>query len=298
MKSTRNSNDSQQFKWKKQMMENQLESFSLAVEKTPISFSPSVSPALKTRLIVVPPNIESLGWKYQLGVEGFNRQEYTRTALTLIDTSHRLNINLKFSKNFAMGTCGACELYNFTGWFDNNEVTKQNFVISILPLLDITYYGIASSVQMKGINNLLSILMDIGMKQVDERPNRLHGPNNLHLMVLDPGELNDEGIRKYCYKEPGSTIWLPLWLKDLSNEEKNKHFTEWKKANTKLAQQRSEETKQAILHARLTPIKVFASLFHYYVKYKKSPTQYSSLAPEVIQEIDDLMAKYNIKVPV
>lgn len=197
-----------------------------------------------------------------------------------------------------MGTCGVCELSNFTGWFNNNEVAKQNFVISILPLLDITYYGIASSNQLRAVNTLLSVLMDIGMKQIDERPNRLHGPNNLHLMVLDPGELNDEGIRKYCYKEPGSAVWLPLWLKALSNEEKNKHFTEWKAANTKIAQQRIEETKQATLSARLQPIQTFDTLFRHYVNQKQRPGPYNILSPEVTKEIDDLMAKYNIKVPV
>lgn len=136
------------------------------------------------------------------------------------------------------------------------------------------------------------------MKQIDERPNRLHGPNNLHLMVLDPGELNDEGIRKYCYKEPDSTIWLPLWLKDLSNEEKNKHFAEWKAANTKIAQQRIEETKQATLSARLKPIKDFALFFRYYICQKQISGKYNPLSPEVTKEIDDLLAQYNIKVPV
>jgi hypothetical protein len=303
MKSTPNSNDWQQFKWKKLQMETQLNHYdsSLVVEKTPISSSPSVSPPVRLKIVV--PNPECLGWKYKLdGTDGWNRSGYTRTPLTLIDTTYRLNINLKFSKNFAMGTCGACELSNFVGHFPTNGPhIAQGFVTAVLPLLDITYYGIASTTQMKSTGTPLSILREIGMKEVFKSPNRLHGPNDLHLMVLDPKELNEEGIQKYCYREKGSDIWLPLWLKDLSNEGKNKHFAEWERVNKALDAKRIQELKDMQLNARLKPVKDFASVFHYYCAHKQnspgSLDRYSPLSAEVIQAIDALMAKYNIKVP-
>jgi hypothetical protein len=295
MKSTPNSNDWQQFNWKKLYMEAQQNVFSSVVEKTPISSSPSVSPPVPLKTVVAP-NPECLGYKYKLGKEGFKRSGYTRTELTLIDLDRRLNINLKFSPNFAMGTCGACELSNLSGWFDNNEVAKQNFVISVLPLLDITYYGIASTSQRKAVNTPLSILMDIGMKEVYKSPNRLHGPNELHLMVLDPQELNQKGIRKYCYTEPGSNVWLPLWLKDLSNEEKNRHFDEWNGANSELIRKQLEEASTLLMTERLRPIHEFASYVRYYFQYKGSPQSYNPLNAEQLKAIDDLMAQYNIKV--
>jgi hypothetical protein len=214
----------------------------------------------------------------------------------LIDTTYTSNIALGISKNFAMKACGACELTNLTSYF-RDQTQRQNFLLAFLPLVDITYYCIVSTSQVREkTHNMVGLLEEIGMKEIDVRPNRLHGPNDMHMMVLDPYELNEEGIKKYLYKEKGHNIWLPLWFRDLDVDTKNKYFDEWTAAHAEDLRKREQAQQEALRRKRLEHIDAFSGMFRDYLDEKRHPGAYCRLSMDQLEAVDNLVKRYDLKV--
>lgn len=120
--------------------------------------------------------------------------------------------------------CGATEIthldYTFT-----DEVIIQNFVHKLFGLIDErqSYYMIAASHQLSHIHSkdvrVMDVLISLGAKEVDVRPNRNHGPSNLHLFVWDPLYRKESGWDKYLKFYPKFGATNPLWFDKLSVED-------------------------------------------------------------------------------
>lgn len=118
--------------------------------------------------------------------------------------------------------CGATEITHLDYSFPT-EVAAQNFVHKLYPLVSEgqSYYMIAASFQLKpltqGYCRIIDVLKNLGAYEVDVRPNRNHGPENLHLFVWDPLYRKESGWDKYL-KFYGSDT-NPIWFDRLSVKE-------------------------------------------------------------------------------
>jgi hypothetical protein len=118
--------------------------------------------------------------------------------------------------------CGATEITHLAYAFQN-EVATQNFVHKLYYLISegTSYYMIAASYQLtpcpQGYTRTMDVLKNLGAHEVDVRPNRNHGPSNLHLFVWDPLYRKESGWDKYL-KFYGSDT-NPLWFDKLSVKE-------------------------------------------------------------------------------
>lgn len=87
------------------------------------------------------------------------------------------------------GCCGAQALTGCSGDYLSTELMRQEaaFHISSRPT---TLYFLPTTAQMtmfrKRRTSILNLLFELGAEEVHVSPNRVHGPNNLHLCVYDP----------------------------------------------------------------------------------------------------------------
>lgn len=104
--------------------------------------------------------------------------------------------------------CGARALSNMYGNYLTTKEIRQEFVSQLVRLQSkFTYYYLPTTGQIKSYleskNSVLNILRELGGKEVHKNPNRIHGPNQMHLWVLDPGtETYKRGIDKFLVKIP------------------------------------------------------------------------------------------------
>ena len=94
--------------------------------------------------------------------------------------------------NAVFSCCGAVSLTGMSMKELRTEVAKQEFVYDLLRRMGVkTAYFLPTSSQIRMYKNakssVLNVLFDLGAKEVHVGPNRVHGPNNLHLCVLDTG---------------------------------------------------------------------------------------------------------------
>lgn len=117
------------------------------------------------------------------------------------------------------GCCGANDMtgmdYNF-----KSEEQKQSFVWRLYRTVNFsqTYYMIAATYQLEAkappyyteplqFGNTITLLRELGAREVDASPNRNHGPNNMHLHVWAPNR-TDEGWSKYIDPHTGNPLWF------------------------------------------------------------------------------------------
>jgi len=98
----------------------------------------------------------------------------------------------------AFGCCGAQALTGCSGTYLTSRELREEFVLKLFGTMPTcTIYFLPTTSQMKlhrnNPNSVLHLLFELGAKEVHVSPNRIHGPNNLHLCVLDRG---DPEIRK------------------------------------------------------------------------------------------------------
>lgn len=143
---------------------------------------------------------------------------------------------------FLFNCCGAGEIGSlFTYKFTEKE--RQDFVaaLCLICLSHTTYYFIAADYQLPGKPNassFLELLIELGAKEIDVRPNRNHGPNSMHLFAWD-GVLRTTAWEKYLYLSsaippdyknnlPGRpAYYLPLYFKDLSEQQQMEVWKLW-----------------------------------------------------------------------
>lgn len=84
--------------------------------------------------------------------------------------------------------CGARQLTGMASWSLSSELARQEFFLALLSAKS-TIYFLPTTTQMreysKRSSSVINLLFSVGAKEVYASPNRLHGPNNLHLCVLD-----------------------------------------------------------------------------------------------------------------
>ena len=107
------------------------------------------------------------------------------------------------------GCCGACAMTGMSGAYLTTELHRQEFAL-VLTAQQRTIYFLPTTAQMRlfkdNKNSVLHMLFELGAKEVHESPNRLHGPNNLHLCVLDmkaPETLEAKKKLFYTHKYKG-----------------------------------------------------------------------------------------------
>jgi hypothetical protein len=101
----------------------------------------------------------------------------------------------------AFGCCGAEMMQGCSGVFLTTRELREEFVHMLFQHKR-TIYFLPTTQQMttyrKNKNSVLNLLFECGAKEVHKNPNRLHGPNELHLCVLDRG---DPEIIKMVYEK-------------------------------------------------------------------------------------------------
>jgi hypothetical protein len=298
MKSMQNSNNSLQSKMQKQIMELQYLS---APVKTPESSS-SDSPTEKVDTpkiahVPTPLNLRSVGW-YIDSEKPIGRAGFEREGAKICKNADGYNsFVFNISHNFAFSCCGAAEMNGFQGGF-SDEKDIAHFLIAFLPFVkDVTLYGIYTDAQMQYAHSelsLLNLLFKIGAETVDARPNRVHGPAIMNMIVLDPVNLKWEEIHKYltpCYNNYTGDFYIPNYVLAFPPEKQKALYDKWKKANKeeyKLDKERKEKYKQ---DRWLEPLRkcVYNGLL-YYMNYNKKYGG-AQINKEIIEEATEMLNK-------
>jgi hypothetical protein len=271
-------------------MNQQLDAFSS--DQAKMSVSHSVPPAPKP--IAVKPNPRCLGFILSHDKMEESREGYNRPQTTIQTTTYSMNLAL--SRNWAMGCCGASTISGLTYTFPNEE-KQQNFMALFMQFMDITYYALPASYQIgeaerNGLH-LLSVLKGMGMEQVHVSANRVHGPNLMHLMVLDPKELNQEYLAKYVHQDEATGFWLPNHIKDKPDVEKAEIFREWHAANEAEVIKRQEDVKKKSLNDQLSTVDRFTIHLGRLVKSRRYGTSTPG-DPQVVKRIDDMFKDFEL----
>lgn len=141
-----------------------------------------------------------------------SKWEYNKSLLTIENTG------------VAFACCGARCINTFDGVFAHVEngyvktpapteadlnALKAEFLVSFLSNFSerYTYYGIVTTMQRrvyeKSDRFVLHLLLEMGAEFVDERPNSLHGPNELCMLVWCP-YVHREKLDKYVSRSVNS----------------------------------------------------------------------------------------------
>lgn len=141
---------------------------------------------------------------------------------------------------YLMNCCGAAEIQGLSGFvsgrtaLDIERHIQETMLVlyNLFSSLPQTHYGIAATSQMgskDGKGHILSLLFELGAKEVFSSPNRNHGPNHMHLIVLDPYAIPRETIqKKYFWRTPNG-VFVPKYIESLSEAEKQAIVDSWGK---------------------------------------------------------------------
>lgn len=138
---------------------------------------------------------------------------------------------LKVQGDVAFLCCGSGVISHLGSKKTLSEENKQNFLCAWLSRFGIqsTYYFIASTAQLKSPSPVLSFLInDLGAFQIDETPNRYHGPNSMHMHRLCLHPTYNTNLTKYVTytKSVYSDLqWAPIWWTNLSEMQQEKWVT-------------------------------------------------------------------------
>lgn len=132
------------------------------------------------------------------------------------------------------GACGARQMVGMSACYLLCEEARQEWVCALDQNVanKMQLYFLPTTSQMKTYKDhkgsVLNLLFRLGAKEVFNSPNRLHGPNNLHLCVLDMGskeylEKKAEFLVKYKIKDYYGyerTVEVPRYLLGTPEEPK------------------------------------------------------------------------------
>ena len=158
---------------------------------------------------------------------------------------------LKTSGGYAFNCCGA-EIFQHLSTSFTSLKEKQNFVWYMRRNTScLTHYMLAASCQLEDnystFGNVIQVLRDLGAKEVDKRPNRTHGPNQMHLFVWAPNVMDDTWWQ-FLDKKTGN----PLWWQALSEKKQQKKISEaqpkWEFHQQQVHKQKERQKKQNINH--------------------------------------------------
>lgn len=115
---------------------------------------------------------------------------------------------LSFSIPALTGVFGCCGAVQYVGCGVNNLTTpfmREEAVLKLMGANTIVYFlPTTSQIKMfaQSSSSVLNLLFELGAKEVHVGPNRTHGPNNLHLCVLDRGhpDVIKRVYEKYLFK--------------------------------------------------------------------------------------------------
>lgn len=193
------------------------------------------------------PNMENLGVVLSpQQSNGFFVLSRKQTA----EWSSQMTLNVK--SGYAFGCCGAGELNNLTGSFTTDKDLQETALAlyNFFATGCITYYAIAATYQLleieKNPKSLLKLLTDLGMIVVHKTPNRNHGPNDMHMLVLDPVRVNEHLIRdKYLWKEPSTGMLLPKYVEAMKEKDQQALMDKWAADNAEAMERRRKESRAA-----------------------------------------------------
>jgi hypothetical protein len=121
----------------------------------------------------------------------------------------------------AFACCGAAQLQGMSGAYLTDDKIKQEFVHKLSSTSYVsnhrapTVFFIATTSQIresqspkKKDKSVFQFLLELGAEEIFSRPNRLHGPNNMHLHVLDFGEeKTKKAVEKYLVRVKMPMTW-------------------------------------------------------------------------------------------
>ena len=202
----------------------------------------------------VKPHLPSLGYTLSNLKAVSGRSGYQREGSKL--SNYDRGVGLNFSANFMMDCCGAAEINHLGGGYFQTQDQVADFMVAVLQSFasDVVYLGIASSMQMENVrlgscHNVLSTLFFMGLKEVHQFPNRIHGPNDLHMVMLDMGDLNWDNIYKYLTKvwpkASPSQFLIPNYVLDLSPEKQIHLYKTWEEGREAEKKNIAEQEKHA-----------------------------------------------------
>lgn len=177
--------------------------------------------------------------------------------------SHLLQLDQELGGSFgAFRCCGARAMSDFYQRQSLTEQEKQNFVAFFLNTKGeyLTWYYILAGYQLKATIDKYEVALlfeELGAEELDARPNRLHGPEDMHLKVWSPLN-NTEKIEKFCKRIPATRRggafdsvmyqWEPLWWLEMTDEERKKYIADHEADITlgkaAIAKNREDDQKQ------------------------------------------------------
>lgn len=131
----------------------------------------------------------------------------------------------------AFNCCGAAGISHLAGRF-NDDKQVQSFLAFFIRhfSLNVAYYYIITDPYLhKGdVRHIVGLLDSLGAEVIDKRPNRVHGPSIMHMMVWEPSrhlDFLDKHVKRYpADKSIGYACpeWEadPLWFFEEKKEEK------------------------------------------------------------------------------
>lgn len=215
-------------------------------------------------------------------------------------------MSLHIINGYSFGCCGAGELSSLSGIFKTDKDVQE----TALALYNFfsggssTFYMIAATYQMEEVENskistVLGLLMEIGAKEVHKTPNRNHGPNNMHMLVLDPHNLNRDAVeKKYFCRHPKNGLLLPKYVKTLSETEQQALADQWQKSIDGTIERNKQDVIQKREELWKTRINTTASVFTTikqdaeYVAYYARQNYSKKYTPQVSEQMKESF--YNI----
>ncbi len=145
-----------------------------------------------------------------LGAYGGYKYQVIGSNMGLLKGSYGAAGNTPPTLASVFGCCGARAMTGMSGVYLITELHRQEFALTLCAGAA-TIYFLPTTAQMRLFkdkkNSILHMLFELGAKEVHESPNRLHGPNNLHLCVLDmkaPETLEAKKKLFYTHKYKGN----------------------------------------------------------------------------------------------
>lgn len=159
-------------------------------------------------------------------------------------------MKLRMVSGYTFSCCGAGEISSLTGQFNTDKDLQETALMLYRRLANdcITYYAIASTAQLQmaahDTRHVLQLLQDLGLKEIHKTPNRNHGPNNMHMMVLDPTAMDHKAIREKYFWEACPGVFVPKYVQKLDEKAQLALIAEWQRVQeTRDARQREEAIK-------------------------------------------------------